>query len=128
MRIGIITEVIQKVDIGSGEYGVCLEITTKRDNAILCIPFSRSDYLQEFLMLLGKESLSAVNDVPVRMLGTIEPGDDGSVSEEIEIVAVGDLLEDAWLVFADEDEVDIVDFEALIKELGLQDAEYVMMY
>lgn len=128
MRIGIITEVIQKVDVGSGEYGVCLEITTKRDNAILRIPFSRSDYLQEFLMLLGKESLSAVNDVPVRMLGTIEPGDDGSVSDEMEIVAVGDLLEDAWLAFADEDEVDIVDFEALIKELGLQDAEYVMMY
>lgn len=126
--IGIINEVIQKVDIGCGDDGVYLVFEQKQTNDMLCIPLLRSDYLKEFLQIVGKEKLSEVKDVPVRMFVTCEIGVDDSISDELEVVAIGNLLEDKWVVLSSEEEADIVDFDTITEYLGLQEAESVMMY
>ena len=126
--IGIVTEIIQKVDIRSGDDGVCLDIALKQGNDMISIELSRVDYLEELLILLGKKSFLEVTDVPVRMLVVEQIGDDDSVSDEMEVVAIGDLLEDSWLLLSDEDEVDRVCFDTLIEAWEQQGVEFVVFY
>lgn len=125
MEVTVINDIIKSIDIVKGENEAYLEFSMKRGDDALCLPLVQSDYIKELLQLLNSEGLSKVKDVSVRLFGTIES--EAGNNFELEAMAIGDLLEDKWLMFAEDGDAVIVNFDTLIEELGLQEVESVLM-
>lgn len=127
MEITVINDIIKKIDVVKGQNGVYLEFSVKRGDDTLCLSVVQSDYIEKVLQLLGKKSLGRVKNVPVRFFGTIEGQTEGKKEFYMKTMAVGEHLENKWLIFNGAGDAIIVDFDTLIEKLGLQEANPVLV-
>lgn len=120
MKITIDNDIVKKIDIIREDYGdMKLKFMFQRNEERFVMGKMSIERVERLLELFGKDSLSKVKNVPVRLALDVFEKD-----EEAEIIAIGDLLENRWLMLATYQEKQITTFEEMIGYDRIKDIEF----
>lgn len=117
MKLGVINNVIKKLEMSGGTDGIYFEWTFGRKNGTILTKIAESSLAQKVLELLERENLTCVENIPIRLFGRLES------EQKMTLLGIGHYIKDEWLIIEGSENIYIMGFERLQEVLGVRESQ-----